>query len=342
MSQSTKKQHATWDVHAHYLPESAFARMGSGLAPVLLETVGGVAESITVNGTPVGATSRQMADAASLIAATDQAGIDRRVMSPPPFTYRYWDDPKATLSLHRHLNDATAALVETHRDRFVGLATVPIQDTELAIAELRRARDELGLVGVTLGTNVAGGNIADEVRRPFLAAAADYGTPVLVHPDFVPNPRWSSHYLINLLGMPVETAIAMGTLVFSGRMQELDDLRVCFLHGGGAAPYLFGRWDHGWKVRTEAKDNINTAPSSHLDRVFCDTLTYSPAALSFLVEVMGADNVVLGTDLPFDIHDPDPLGTLAAASRLTPEERHTIRSISPIRWLSGQAPEGAA
>ena len=189
MGESTNLADQTWDVHAHHLPESAIAPMGSGLASVRLETVSGVADSITVNGMPVGSTIEQLADPERLIAETDAAGLDRRVMSPPPFTYRYWDHPQATLELHRHLNDATAALVERHPDRLVGLATVPLQDTDLAVGELRRAREELGLVGVTLGTNVAGGNIADEARRPLLAAANDTGTPILVHPDFVPTRR---------------------------------------------------------------------------------------------------------------------------------------------------------
>lgn len=325
-----------WDVHAHYLHEAALEKMGYGPATVGVETVGGADDAITVNGMPVGSTVRQLADADYLVSRTEAAGIDRRVMSPPPFTYRYWDDPAATLDLHRLLNDTTAALVAAHPDRFVGLATVPLQDPDLASTELRRARDELGLVGVTLGTNVAGGNIADESRRSFLATAADTGTPVLVHPDFVPNPRWSTHYLINLLGMPVDTAIAMANLVFSGRLAEFGDLRFCFLHGGGAAPYLFGRWDRGWAVRDETKADIDRKPTDHLDRVFCDTLTHSPRALSYLVDVMGEDRVVLGTDLPFDVEDADPLTSLALAPGLTEAQRSTIRSLSPLRWLQGR------
>ena len=324
-----------WDVHAHHLPASALDMLGTGLAAVALNTVDGLEDSITVNGMPVGSTIHQLADGESLMAATSEAVLDHRVISPPPFTYRYWDDPQATLALHRHLNDATASLVETYPDRFVGLATVPLQDPDLAIAELRRARNELGLVGVTLGTNVAGGNIADENRRPFLAEAANTNTPVLVHPDFVPNPRWSDHYLINLLGMPVDTAVAMSTLIFSGCRETYSDLRVCFLHGGGAAPYLFGRWDRGWRVRPESRTDIDQPPTAHLDRVFCDTLTHSPVALSYLVEVLGADNVVIGTDCPFDVEDADPLGTLEAAPRLDEQQRHAIRSTSPLRWLDG-------
>jgi aminocarboxymuconate-semialdehyde decarboxylase len=328
-----------WDVHAHHLPESAIALMGYGVASVGLDTIDGVSESITVNGMPVGATVQQLADSRALLAATDRSGIDRRVLSPPPFTYRYWDDPRATLELHRLLNDATASLVEAHPDRFVGLATVPLQANDLAIGELRRAREELCLAGITLGTNVAGGNIADEVRRPFLAAAAESDTPILVHPDFLPNPRWATHYLINLLGMPVDTAIAMATLAFSGRLAEFPDLRFCFLHGGGAAPYLFGRWDRGWKVRSDSKADTDQPPSTQLGSVFCDTLTHSPQALAYLVEVLGADRVVIGTDTPFDVEDSEPLASLAAAPRLSEEDRATIRSISPLAWLYGSIPE---
>jgi aminocarboxymuconate-semialdehyde decarboxylase len=331
----TDAQLAVWDVHAHHLPESAIRLMDYGQATVGVDTVNGISDSITVNGMPVGATVQQLADVDGLLTATDRSGIDRRVISPPPFTYRYWDDAEATLTLHRHLNDATALLVEAHPSRFVGLATVPLQDKELALRELLRAREELGLSGLTFGTNVPGGNIADEIHRPVLAAAAESNTPILVHPDFVPNPRWGSHYLINLLGMPVDTAIAMANLAFSGRFAEFPDLRFCFLHGGGAAPYLFGRWDRGWTVRTETKADIDRPPTLQLHSVFCDSLTHSPEALAFLVEVMGAERVVLGTDAPFDVEDSQPLKSLEAAPRLTADDLAAIRSISPRRWLYG-------
>jgi aminocarboxymuconate-semialdehyde decarboxylase len=328
-----------WDVHAHYLPPAAIPRMGSGVAEVRLETVGEVKDSITVNNIAVGATIQQLSDIEGIISATDRAGIDRRVLSPPPFTYRYWDDPEDSLALSRLLNEATAAVVEAHPDRLLGLATVPLQDTEKAIAELRRARDELGLVGVTVGTNVAGGNVSDPVRRPFLAETAGMGMPVLVHPDFVPNPRTGSYYLINVLGMPTETAITMANMVFSGLFDQLDGLRVCFMHGGGSAPSLFGRWDAAWRVRPESRVDIDEPPTAQLRNVFCDTLTHSPLALSHLVEVMGADNVVVGTDLPFDVEDPDPLTHLRRAPRLDQRQIEVIETISPVRWLTGEAPK---
>jgi aminocarboxymuconate-semialdehyde decarboxylase len=328
-----------WDVHAHYLPEAAIGEMGDGQVRVTTDTVNGVANSITVNGMAVGATVEQLANIDGIVLSTERAGIDRRVLSPPPFTYRYWDDSENSLRLSRLLNDATAEAVASDPSRFLGLATVPLQDTDLAIAELRRARDELGLSGVTLGTNVAGRNVSDPERLPFLTAVAEAGMPVLIHPDFVPNPRIGGYYLINLIGMPVESAITMANMIFSGLFEVLPDLRVCFMHGGGMAPYVFGRWDKGWEVRPESRGDIERKPTDYLDNIFCDTLTHSPVALAYLVEVLGEANVVIGTDLPFDVEDPDPRAHLRTAPRLTPGQIEIIETVSPVRWLTGEDPE---
>ena len=327
-----------WDVHAHYLPESAVPHMGHGQVQVKMETWNGVTDSITVNGIAVGATIQQLSDIDSIVATTDREGIDRRVLSPPPFTYRYWDEPDNSADLARLVNDATASAVEARPDRFVGLATVPLQNTDAAISELRRARDDLGLVGVTLGTNVAGGNVSDEVRLPFLAEVAESGMPILIHPDFVPNPRTGAYYLINVIGMPVESGITMANMIFSGLFDRFPELRVCFMHGGGMAPYVFGRWDKGWEVRPEAKVDISRKPTDYLENIYCDTLTHLPEALSYLVEVMGERNVVIGTDLPFDVEDPDPRGHVRRAPRLTEEQIEVIETVSPVRWLTGKDP----
>lgn len=327
-----------WDIHAHYLPPEALPLIGEGQVRVLLETVGGADDSITVNGIATGATIHQLSDVDEIVAATDRARIDRRVLSPPPFTYRYWNDPDASLELCRLLNEATAAVVEAHPDRFVGLATVPFQDTERSVAEMRRAHDELGLVGVTLGTNVAGGNVSDRVRWPLLGEAAELNMPLLVHPDFVPSPRLSDYYLINVLGMPSESATTMSNMLFSGLLTEFPNLRVVFMHGGGSGPYLFGRWDAAFRLRPESRIHIDQPPTTQLHNLFCDTLTHSPIALSFLVEVLGERNVVLGTDLPFDVQDPDPRTHLKSAPRLTQEQIAVIERVSPVRWLTGEEP----
>jgi aminocarboxymuconate-semialdehyde decarboxylase len=324
-----------WDVHAHYLPREAIEVMGIGPVQVRLDTWQDVADNITVNGMPVGATIHQLSDPDYLIAASDRAGVDIRVLSPPPFTYRYWDDPTRSVELCRLLNNATADIVSRFPDRFRGLATVPLQDAELAAAEWRRARDELGLEGVTVGTNVDGENVDAPARRGFLAGLAEDGAPLLVHPDFVPSPRISSHYLVNMVGMPTETAITMSNMLFSGLFDEIPALRVCFVHGGGSAPYILGRWDVGWQVRPESRTDADRSPSAYLGNIFCDTLTHSPVALTYLVEIMGPENVVLGTDLPFDVEEPDPRGHLRRAPRLDDATRQIIETVSPLRWLKG-------
>lgn len=332
----TNDSNTVWDVHAHYLPPEAIGMMGRGTVQVHLDTWQETADHITVNGMPVGATIHQLSDPDYLLAASDRAEVDVRVLSPPPFTYRYWDEPERSLELCQLLNNATAEVVAAHPERFRGLATVPLQDPELAASEWRRARDELGLEGLTVGTNVNGENVDAPSRRPLLAQLANDNAPLLVHPDFVPVPRISTHYLVNLVGMPNETAITMSNMLFSGLFDEVPGLRVCFMHGGGTAPYILGRWDLGWKVRPESKTDSKHPPSHYLGNIFCDTLTHSPLALSYLIQVMGAENVVLGTDLPFDVEDPDPRGHLRKAPGLDDQTIRTIETVSPLRWLKGE------
>jgi aminocarboxymuconate-semialdehyde decarboxylase len=129
-------------------------------------------------------------------------------------------------------------------------------------------------------------------------------------------------------------------MMMSGMLEELPNLRVCLLHGGGIAPYLIGRWSHSWHGRPDTSRDSTKPPEHLLDSLYWDTLTHSPAALGFLVSQVGADHVVVGTDAPFDMEDPDPLATVHGAPGLTEEDRHRIRSVTPLRWLYGQQPGG--
>lgn len=323
------------DVHAHYLSEKVVSRLDRGTVRVQMETVEGVENSITANGMPVGATIHQLASVDGILEGMRAEGLEQRILSPPPFTFRYWEDPADGAALCRALNETLAAVVHEHNE-LLGLCTVPLQDTDAAIAELEHATRELGLAGVIVGTNVHGSNLADPRLEPFFSAAEAAGLPILVHPDFVPVVRLSDYYLINLVGMPVESATALSNLVFAGTLDRHPDLRFCFLHGGGAAPYLYGRWEVGWRVRTETRERIAKPPSDYLDLVYCDTLTHSPEALAYLVRVAGAERVVLGTDSPFDVREPDPRGHLVRAPGVTDEQRAQIERRSPHTWLTGE------
>jgi aminocarboxymuconate-semialdehyde decarboxylase len=312
--------------------------MAGGMARVTVETINDLPDSITVNGMPVGATVEQLAEAGGILAAMDRAGLDRRVLTPPPFTYRYWDEAEPTASLCRLLNDELARLVSAHPQRLVGLATVPLQDPGLAAAEMGRALDDLGLAGIGVGTNVGGRLLSDPSLRPFFRAVAERGAPILVHPEFVPSPRYPDYYLINLLGMPVETGTTVANMILTGMLEELGgELRICFVHGGGVAPALWGRWSHSWKARADTRRDSALPPVEQLGSIYWDSLTHSPQVLSLLVEMMGADHVVIGTDAPFDMEDASPRGTLRAAPRLTEEEVIQIESRTPLVWLYGPA-----
>lgn len=327
-----------WDVHAHYLSEDVIGRLDRGAVRVRLDTVRDVSDSITANGMPVGATIHQLSSVDGILEGMRRERLDRRVLSPPPFTFRYWEDARAGADLCRALNETLAAVVAEH-DEFVGLCTVPLQDVDAAIVEFEYATRELGLTGVTVGTIVCDENLSDPRIEPFLDVVEHANAPVLVHPDFVPAARLSSHYLINLLGMPVESATALANLVFHGTLDRHPDLRFCFLHGGGAAPYLYGRWEMGWEVRPESRTDIPRPPSDYLELVYCDTLTHSAQALRYLIDVAGPGRVVLGTDSPFDVRDPDPRGHLAATPGLSEADRAQIERHSPRTWLTGLEPE---
>jgi aminocarboxymuconate-semialdehyde decarboxylase len=329
---------AVIDVHAHYLPADALDLMRSGRAVVSTREVDATVGCIDLNGMLVGATTDQLGDVDSMLRAMDAASIDVRVISPPPFTYRYWAPPKETLALHRRLNEATTAVVARHPDRFVGLATAPLQDPDAAVAELERAADELGLSGLTVGTVVDGGNLADDGPFTALAALAARGLPLLIHPDFVPTPRIADHYLVNLVGMPNETAIALANLLLSGRLEATPGLRVCVVHGGGSFPFLLGRLEKGWAVRPETRSATTGPPGQGLRQVWFDSLTHSPSALRHLLDVVGRERVVIGSDAPFDVEEPQPLRRLRECPDLTTEEEDAVARTSPLGWLGGGRP----
>ncbi len=323
------------DVHAHYIPVDSVDLMATGRVPVALHEDDGVPGCIGLNGMRVGTTIGALSDVEQMLIAMDAAGVDVRVISPPPFTYRYWADPAETLTLHRRINEATADVVARYPNRFVGLASVPLQAPNLAVPELHRALDELGLTGLTVGTNVAGGNLADDGPSTVLAALAEHDAPLLVHPDFVPTERIAQHYLVNLLGMPHESAIALANLLLSGRLDELSSLRLCFVHGGGTLPYLLGRLDKGWAVRPETRSATGVPPSEGLDRVWFDSLTHSPLALRYLIDLVGRYHVVVGSDSPFDVEEAQPLQRLRQCPGLTGDEETAIVHASAVAWLHG-------
>lgn len=255
----------------------------------------------------------------------DDIGIDVQVLSIPPWLYFYPADPKTGLELAQKLNNAIAAVVNDHPDRFLALATVPLQAPSQATKELERALHSLGMKGVMIGSNVNGKNLDEPEFRPFFARAEELGATIFIHPHYVlAQERLNRHYLVNLIGNPFDTTVAVASLVFGGVMEEFPTLKIYLAHAGGCVPYIRGRWEHGWRNTPAARSQIKQPPSYYLSRFYYDTIAHWSEALTFLIKTVGADKVMLGTDYPFDMGDFQPVQHIEQLTEIPAADRHQI------------------
>ncbi len=236
-----------------------------------------------------------------MLAAMDRRGLAAAVIGPSP-AFCYWAAPELGARLAAALNDGIAAMVRAHPDRFIGMATAPMQDGELAAREVERAAGTLGLRAVEICTHINGMDLDDPSLAPVYGAAERRGLPLFVHPqNWGDMRRMRSHHIWNLVGFPAETALAAAHLILGGVFERFPRLRVVLAHGGGYFPYQIGRLDHGYEVRRELNEHLPRRPSEYLGNLYCDTLTHSGAALRFLLDRMGDDHVVIGSDYPYDM-----------------------------------------
>ncbi|PZR35056.1 amidohydrolase family protein [Caulobacter segnis] len=243
------------------------------------------------------------------IADMDRLGVDVQAISPSPGQYYYFAPPELGREAARATNDGVAAAVGQHPDRLVGLGTAPMQNTEMAIAEMRRCVKDLDLRGIQIGANINRRELSDPEFRPFFAAAEELGVLVFLHPlGFTHGERLAEHYLDNIIGNPLESTIALSHLIFGGVLQDHPGLKLCVAHGGGYLPGYWGRMDHAYRAREDCRQHICCEPSSYLRKVWLDTLVFDKVQLDALVRSHGADRLCLGTDYPFDMAEPDPVG----------------------------------
>jgi aminocarboxymuconate-semialdehyde decarboxylase len=255
----------------------------------------------------------------------DELGIDGSVLSPAPPLFQYGLDARAALEFCQRTNEALAEASRASNGRLYGIAALPMQDPEVAAEELSRAVRELGLKGAIIGTTVNWIPLDEPRFEPFLAAAEELGVPVVLHPSYSEARReqYAAYYMTNLIGYMTETCVAAARLVLSGCLDRHANLAIVLVHAGGFLPYQIGRLDHGFRVRSETRANINAPPSSYLRRFYFDTITHAGLPLKFLVELVRADRVLLGTDLPFDMADTD----FADHLRALPADAESIEAI---------------
>lgn len=262
-----------------------------------------------------------LTDIRTRLADMDAMGVDVQAISPSPTQYHYWAPADAGEALVACINERIASLCADHPDRFVGLGSVALQHPVLAREQLRHAICELGLRGVEISTTVAGASIDDPRFAPFWEEAEELGAVVLLHPlGTTIGARMDDHYLSNVVGQPAETAIALSRLIMGGHFDRYPALRLCAVHGGGYLPKYIGRSDHAWKVRPEC-DCCARPPSSYLRSIWYDTVVYETDELRALVDAVGADRIVIGTDYPFDMGHYDPVGLIEDISGIGDADR---------------------
>jgi aminocarboxymuconate-semialdehyde decarboxylase len=269
----------------------------------------------------------------------DERGIDHAVLSIAPTMFLYWLDPAEGADLCRAVNDSLARFAAGLAERITAVATLPMQDPDAAVKELHRAVGELGLRGAEIGPNVEDTFLDHPTVRPVLHAAEALGVPLIVHPYSVgPRPGLEDFYLTNLIGNPLATTVCAARLILGGTLDELADLRLVLMHGGGYLPYQVGRLDHGHRVRPEAKA-CQRPPSAYLARFTYDTILHAPGPLRFLVDQVGADRVAYGTDFPFDM-GAGPFEEQVADAGLDRRQRDAIAWGTAARLFHLDIPAG--
>jgi aminocarboxymuconate-semialdehyde decarboxylase len=258
------------------------------------------------------------------LADMDKMGIDVQAISTSPAQYYYRIEPDLCRQTSRIVNERLAEIVAGHPDRFVALGTVPMQDPELAVAELEYCMRKLGFRGLELGTNVRRVELGDMRYDRFFAKAEELGAVVFLHPSgFTDTTRLGPHFLTNVIGNPLDTTVALAHIVYGGVLERHPGLKFVAAHGGGYMGHYPARMDHAYKVRPECHDFIKRPPSYYMKKIYYDTMVFSHAQLEHLVNLWGAGHVVIGTDYPYDMGWYKPVDFVNGA-KLTRAQKDAI------------------
>ncbi len=257
---------------------------------------------------------RKMRDFDENVADLKAGDMDVGVLQPTQTMFFYWAERSAAAELTRMVNEYTAQGVRQHPEHLIGLATVPLQDVDLAIKELTYGVQKLGLKGVVIGSNVNGQGFDEEQFRPFFEKVEELDVPIFVHPNSPAGiERVRNYYLANFLAYPLESTIMAAQLVFGGVLDRYPNLKICLSHAGGVLPFLLGRLEHGQSVRPEAQEHCKHPFHHYLKNFYVDTITFRDDTLGFVLEIMPEGHVFMGTDYPYDMADTDPVNSVKSA-----------------------------
>ena len=315
-----------WDLHTHYYPDAFFR---------LIEQVGG---AFSFGTDPTGRTiiryrgsrffgiTPPMTDPALRIEDMDRVGIDVEVLSLSTPNV-YFAPPERQAEVARLVNDAYAELAARHPKRFKGFASIPMDDPDAALRELERALDELRLNGVIVLSNINGRALTDPRYRPFFVECDRRRVCVFIHPMIPSSAEPFSEFVLGpIIGFPFDTTLAVARLCYAGVFRELPNIRWILGHLGGAVPYLMERMDNGYRDFAECRVNIDELPSTYLKRLYYDTVSFSSPSLRLACELVGADQLVMGSDYPHLLGSIDRAVSSIEALDLSKTDRERIFS----------------
>jgi aminocarboxymuconate-semialdehyde decarboxylase len=323
------------DIHTHFFPESwpdLTGRFGTPDWPRIKHTGPGKAE-IRIGNRVFREITSACWDADVRLQEMDRDGIDHQIISATPVLFAYNREPQHALDCARLFNDAALELCARGKGRLRALCQVPLQDIDASCAELTRCM-RAGHLGVQIGNHVGDKNLDDPGILTFLHHCADQGAAVFVHPwDMMAAQRMSKYMMPWTVGMPAETQLSLVTLIVSGAFDRLPtSLRICFAHGGGSFAFLLGRLQNAWQQQELARGAAQFPPNHYLNRFYVDSAVFDERTLQFLVEIMGADRVLLGSDYPFPLGE-ERVGSLIRESQFPAELKTKLLGASAQTWL---------
>jgi len=278
--------------------------------------------------------ARAFYDIDAKIEAMDRMKLDISVISVAPPTFFYALSPDAGLAAAQLSNDGIAQMIAKYPARLRGMMTLPMQDPDAAITELERVQKEHGFKSVELGTSIDGKPLADPKFRPVLKAIEQLGCFVFAHPyTCIAKGGMDGYQLVNLVGYPLDTTLMVAHLMFTGALDDLKTLKIVLAHGGGFVPYQIGRFAHGHKMRSDVSVDSKSSPTELLRRFYFDALTLDPQATRHLINKVGADHIVIGTDNPFDMGPEFPVAEIEAVPGITAAERAQICGLTALKLL---------
>ena len=324
------------DVHAHYVPPDSLkviSEIGKRHKLKLATNERGRA-IVTRDGKQfLTQLKAEFSDLDLRLSIMDQQCVDMQVLAPAGSYFFYWMAAEESLEFAGWLNDRLAEAVAKHPKRLVALGSVPMQDAGKAATELERAMTKLGLRGVEVASNINGRYFDDSSFDPFWEAAQAHDALIFVHPNQVVGAeRMKEFNLSNLIGNPTDTSLAFAKLIFGGVLERFPRLKFLLAHAGGFLPYTWGRLDRGYRIQDSATTKIPKPPSEYVKLLHFDTITHSAMALEYLVANFGAENVLLGSDYPYDMGDPQPVESLQQ-TKIAGTARELISSANACKLL---------